>query len=422
MTEPDLADLVPGHGAPPAGEASSPQRSHLGGAARIVAGNLTAYLANGVLLLVTATLLGASGRGVYSGLLLWATAVTSLSTLSVGPAIAREASRDRRLPLPRLVQGYVVLTGVSTAATLAVYAYLPDKLHLDGPAVVALVLFAPSVLALDWSVYLLQGLGRASSYGVARALPQLLGLAATLVASVTTQLTPGLAIWTTTLGFLSAAVVASAIVARSAEFRALLPLSSAKEVLGGGLRAHIGTVSSLLNARLDLAVVSLALSTSQTGSYSVAVSLTVPLALLGASTGTQLFRAASRERTSRAFVGRLYARVWLGTAALGAVAALGALAIPLALGHAYTAAVVPCVVLALGTCGLGVMSLSVSLLQAYGRAGTASLALLGAAALSGGLLAGLVPALGLVGAALSSAITYVVTGSAMTYTVWRLSS
>jgi len=85
--------------------------------------------------------------------------------------------------------------------------------------------------------------------------------------------------------------------------------------------------------------------------------------------------------------------------------------VPLLLGNEFIPAIIPTLVLAIGTGGLGAIYLGTSVLQAVGRPGLASMIFVIAGIVTILSLVTLVPRLGLVGGAMSSSGTYLIVGT-----------
>ena len=384
---------------------------------RTLAANVAAYLANGLALVLTARGLEAGGRGQYAALLAWAGFVGSTVNLSLGPALAHSAATgaDRRWLLRRFVVDLLVLSAVGCLGMAVLLLGPLERLGAGGPAFWLVVSLIPSGIVCDWATYLLQGMGETSAYGFTRLGPSSVNLVLLGAVAAAGRVTLSSAVacyWLANV--LTAAAVMAWLFRRRSSGGGGRPTRA--ELWRFGAKAHLGTLASLLNGRLDLLVVSLALPVAATGRYSVAVSLTIPVAVVGTSIGAARF--AELAKAAPADLHILLPRLWRQMASLTLVAAAGAaaagalLVVPV-FGPGYAGARGPAAILALGTGGLGATYLATAILQARGRPAVASRWYVVAAALSGVTLLVLVPPLGITGAALSSLLTYLVVGTAM---------
>ena len=187
------------------------------------------------------------------------------------------------------------------------------------------------------------------------------------------------------------------------------------ETMRFGIRAWLGGIAHLLNARVDQVLMGLIASQAALGTYAVAVNASEVLFYLPSAVGTALLPVVARSEGSAGVEStlRVFRAVMIVTACAVAVAAVtGPLLLPLVFGAAYAASVEPFLWL---------------LPSAFGFAGSAvfSTALLasGAPALSSlgpvvSLVAGvtldllLIPSLGATGAAIAASIALLAGGAA----------
>ena len=175
---------------------------------------------------------------------------------------------------------------------------------------------------------------------------------AALVAWVIAQAVATVVLW----------VVAARATASARPDRRLL-----RESMGFGLRAWIGGLAYLLNARVDQIIVGVIASEATLGVYAVAVNASEVLYLLPAAVAAALLPAVARgsdaERAEQTM--RIFRAVVLATAAGAGLAALiGPLLLPLAFGSAYHASVAPFLLLLPSAVGFAAISVFSSALLA----------------------------------------------------------
>lgn len=176
-----------------------------------------------------------------------------------------------------------------------------------------------------------------------------------------------------------------------------------RRLLRYGFRIHAANVVNMLNGRLDQLLVASFLSASAMGLYVVAVTLSQVTATLANSVTMVAWprAAAAVSDDARAAVIGLYLRLtlvlMLGSTALLVIAAPYVLS--LLFGHAFVEATPVVRILLLGALPIAVKEFFVLAFKAYDRALAISKAELLTLAANAALLAALIPAFGLIGAA-----------------------
>jgi len=371
--------------------------------------NWAALGANAISLLVSARALGASGRGAYSAVTVWALTSASISDLSLGPALAKAVAIGHPADRLRQFMPRAYLAAALTAVAimgLVLNVFLWRSTHDERAILIALTI-APGLVLAAWGTYFFQGRGDKTGYALSRMLPPCITVIL-IVAQALRGLTIDGALAAFSIGYWVVGVgcAVSFVRHRSSTAGAVVGL------LGYGIRAHIGTLASIASARLDLLLLTIVVPLAAVGNYSLAVSLTQPIAIVGSGMAAANFRSIGAGSANEpALIKDLWRRFFLPTAALACLAAGAALIVPRFLGRDFHDAVAPTLILAFGAGGLGAIGLATNILQARGLPEISSALLVAAAALSAVTLAILVPRFGIVGAAISSAVTYLVIGA-----------
>ena len=377
----------------------------------IMAANWAGYAASAVSLVVSARLLGASGRGAYSAILVWSMTAASVCDLSLGPALARAMTIGHRADTLRrfLPRAFAV---TSLAALLVMTVFLNTFLSRSVPnrAGIAIGLsIAPALILANWGVYFFQGLADPVRYALARMLPPVICMVLILLQALD-HLTLDGALASLSLGYWTVGIGSAAAALRY--LRAHKGDASSMNLLGYGARAHFGTLASIANSRLDLLVLSLVVPLSEVGNYALAVSLTTPIAIVGSGLAAANFRRIGTSSSGdTAIIRSVWRRFFVPTLALACLSGSAAFLIPHIVGHEFAAAVVPTLILATGTVGFGAVGLGTNIFQARGLPGLSSLLAVAAALVSAITLLVLVPPYGIDGAAISSAVTYLLIGA-----------
>lgn len=179
-----------------------------------------------------------------------------------------------------------------------------------------------------------------------------------------------------------------------------------------GIRAEVGSVVLLLNARLDFAIVGVLVGPSALGVYAVASRYSELLRLPGLAMNYVLYPAyaraggASAARDAREAIRRMG---WVPAAAAVPMAVAAPVVLPLFYGQAFHLAVVPAWILLVGLCGSGVSGIIAAFLSGDGRPGLASTALGAGLVVTVGGDLWLIPRHGIVGASIASCLAYLTT-------------
>jgi O-antigen/teichoic acid export membrane protein len=189
----------------------------------------------------------------------------------------------------------------------------------------------------------------------------------------------------------------------------------AREICGYGIRGQIGGMLSLVNLRLDVAILGALVGPGTLGVYAVASKYAELLRLPGLAITYVLYprlAARDREEASRAVVA-LLPRAVLFTVLAAIPLAVAVPLLPYVYGQAFTSAMLPAYILLLGLIGEGAAGLVSAYLYAVGRPGANSLALGVSVVVTIVLDLTLIPRYHAVGAAVASAVAYLVSSAAL---------
>jgi O-antigen/teichoic acid export membrane protein len=186
----------------------------------------------------------------------------------------------------------------------------------------------------------------------------------------------------------------------------------ARRVLRFGLRAQVGTLLLLVNARLDFAIVGALVGPAALGVYAVASRYAELLRLPSLAFNYVLYPEFARDdgpAAARKAV-RLIPRVgWIPAAAAIPLGLSAAFVIRLLFGGEFGGAVVPACILLLGLSGGGVSAIVTAFLYGQGRPGLNSIGMGAGLAATVVLDLLLIPPFGIVGAAVASSVAYLIT-------------
>ena len=372
--------------------------------------------------------LGADGRGVYALLVATNVLLTYISGLSIELACSTFLARGRYTlgtinTIALLLAGTLGLAGLLLVTAL--YPFLSESVFLNVPyayVAVALVLTVFTLYLSYWNSMMV-GLNRViavSKYNLAASIGNTVLMV--LIVGVLQLGIPGfLAVWATS-------TVVGGMVALAWSVRMEAPRwpperMALREMLGFGLRLHGMAIAHHFFLRFDVFALNALAGTARVGYYSVATSLAeklwVPLDVINQSS---LAKVAQLPRDESALLAAKLARtaILMMLSMAAPIAAVSPWLIPFMYGGEFSAAVPPFVILLVGVLGFAVMMvLNSYILGQMERPGLLSIVAWVQLAISIPLYIALITWLGVVGAAIASALTYIVAGGCTTYIFMR---
>jgi O-antigen/teichoic acid export membrane protein len=400
----------------------------IGRATQALATSVAIQTFNLVTGIVLARSLLPTARGTLAAAILWPGLLSSLVALGVADAITYRSSKQPHERGTLIVTGLLLAAGSSFVAIPIGLVALPRLLSHYGPeAVISSELFLLYVpLYLSWQnlAAVLLGALHTVDFNVARTIQVGLAavgivlLAAVHEASIRGFIVVYLLANTGTLGFVVWRVVRLDLHGWRPSVRV------GRAILSFGVRSHLGTVSGMTNEYVDQAVISVVLPAAQLAYYAIAVSIVAPLALIGSSLGMMAMPSVASQAEARTQAVNLsrYARVTFAIeVGLGIVViAMIPLIIAVLFGYAYGPAAGPARILVVAAVFLGTNRILSAGLRAVNRPLTAGNAELLASVVTVAGLIVFIPRLGIIGAAITSLMAYVVATAFLSWALNRV--
>lgn len=189
-----------------------------------------------------------------------------------------------------------------------------------------------------------------------------------------------------------------------------------------GVRGQVGGLMTLLNLRFDFLFLSMLAGPGVVGTYAVASKYAELLRLPGLALTWVVYPriAHGAHGLEPAVLRRLLPRTLLaGAASAVPLAAAAGFVLPFLYGGSFTAAVLPAVIIVAGLVGQAAAGLATAYLYGAGRPGINSVAMGLGVLVTVALDLALIPTYGAVGAAVASAVTYVLTDLALVVMMLR---
>jgi O-antigen/teichoic acid export membrane protein len=356
---------------------------------------------------IVARVLGADGRGEYAAVMIYSS--TSVFLLSLGMFLSVEYAALTQREDPRVIYGNALRFACFLILPAGIMAVCVLPLVWDFGAtsrvgVVVLVAIAPlGVLQLCLNA-LLTAEGALGSLTAIRMLPLFLNFAGVVTLAALGLLTVASYLVLTLVGILATLLLA----VRSMRIR---PRGGGKlrPQLRFGMRAYPGSLAGLANNQLDQLLIAPLLGARDLGHYAVAVTLAnLPLGM-ALALSTRSVREMSQpegglntERTAH----EIRRTIVLSALVSVMLAAFIPGLVPMLYGSAFSEVVGLSLVLMLGTVAVAIGATASPALALAGRPGAASVAQLVALVATAGGLAVSLPLLGVLGAAVTTAVAY----------------
>jgi O-antigen/teichoic acid export membrane protein len=365
----------------------------------------------GVLL---ARILGPADRGELAAVILWPTLLTVIGSIGIAQSATYHAARASRLGL--VVGSTLAIVAVDSALLVAIgWAILPLALGGHDPQVVHdgqlfLTAFIPLNLLAVSLLSILNGNHRFAWFQGLRLVLIGATVAGIGLLAATGRMTVASAAGAYVAAYLVTAILALAVTLRYAGGRIAFSRQTVRSLLGFGLKSALSQSMWSLNERADQLVISIFFSATSLGLYVVAVTLTSLTTLIGFSFAVvalpmvaRLEAAAERQRISRLIVSTT---LLCATLVSVPIFILEPALIRFFFGEAFVDAAGVGRVLLLAGVVFGLNRVLEAVLQAAGRPLESSIGEGVALAVTAAGLAVLLPAMGIMGAGVTSLIAY----------------
>lgn len=243
---------------------------------------LLATIGSGIVL---ARALGPTGRGLLTSALLFGPLIATVGGLGITEALVYRSGRAGIGRSPLLLTSLYLGAAQSLILLLAGWAIVPALLrgHPALPLAMAYLTIIPLFPLSQYPLAILQGRLRLVEFNLLRASVPILYTAALVVVWRLGAISVGMALAASLASTGVVCVLALAAAVRFSSRRASLKV--ARELLGYGLRAHAGSLATILVAQLDVLMLTAMVSSRDLGFYAVATS--------AAATGSLIPTAAS---------------------------------------------------------------------------------------------------------------------------------
>lgn len=355
--------------------------------------------------------LGAASRGELSLIIAWPAVLGGMAALGM-PQATTYASIRRPNQIGKIV-GTALAISATSGGVLAAVGYLIAPLITNSPDALTglriVFLMSPFYLVPGVWTGALQALDN-QRWNRARLIQPLIYFPTILVLVLVDGLTLTSAVAVYVGSIVFQLLTVAALSRKKIPGLSMPDRSTARWLLGYGVRAVAERAPWIVNARLDQMVLSVTVPAAALGNYAAAVSLTLVASPLASAFGHVGFPAVANS-TTRSERLRIQRVSILGcflsaTLVLAPIAAVSPLLIPTLFGPDFNDAVTPFIILAPSTVLFVTNRVMGDLLKGLGRPGVSAIAEWMASVTTLVFLLLLVPTFGIIGAAVTSMIAY----------------
>jgi O-antigen/teichoic acid export membrane protein len=253
--------------------------------------------------ILLARTLGPEARGELAAVLLWPTVLSFVGSLSVGQAASFYAARGT-LPVGTLTGTALGLALGQSLLLVALGAVLVPLVlsHYGSDTVTSALLYLsyiPLFLLSAYGMAVLLGRQRFRAYYALRVATVALSAIGLLFLAVVDELAVRGAVLVYLIGLVATGAITAFLLFSRESPRLAFDRAVARELVGYGLRSHLSTASTNLNQRLDQLVISVFLAPAKLGNYVIAVTLTSFTVLVGHSVGMSALPLVARHEPGR---------------------------------------------------------------------------------------------------------------------------
>jgi O-antigen/teichoic acid export membrane protein len=375
--------------------------------------------------IISARLLLPQGKGELTAIILWPSMLASVGSLGIFDAVVYYAANESGYREKKVFASAMVLVlGLSGVLVGIGYLVIPWVLSGYSAQVVSTALlylcFIPINLITLCQISFLLGKMRLAQYNFLRSFVHV----ATVAGMIGLYIVGWVSVRTFAITSLAANIGILVLAVRYMVvfrwFGGLPQLSFIKKLLAYGLRAHLGSVASLFNLRLDQMLISMFLAPSVLGLYVVAVTISAGGSLAAVTITMVVFphlANLSSDQLRRQALGR-YMKLSLFLSLTAAVLLL--LVTPWIIRVFFGTSFIPAThlaqILILASIPLGCNALLGAAFKAFNKPFVSSKAEMLGLAVTAIFLITLLPILQALGAALASLLSY---SSVFLYMVWK---
>ena len=364
--------------------------------------------------IAAARILGPHGRGELAAIQIWPSVAGTLALVGLPEAVVYFTARNEDRSGKFLGSAMTLAVLLAIPTMVVTWLAMPLLLRAQSDAVVAAsrwyLLIVVAYVFSGIPLFSLRGKRDFRLWNIMRIIPAAGWLAVLLISRLLSSVAPQSLAFRYLTFLLALGFPVVVWVQHRLSTRLEVDSSTWKPMLAFGLPTALASVPGILNLRLDQMVMASTLSPERLGLYATAVAWASAVQPLAAAVGTVLFPRVATERDSENRAARLQEGVRLGVLVAGSLGIVIAIATPVALPIAFGPTFAPVVpvamVLVLASSIWSVNGVLEEGLRGLGRPRYVLLAQTLGIVLIIPALVLLLPAFGIMGAAIASVVAY----------------
>ena len=324
--------------------------------------------------ILSARMLGPTGRGEYAAIILWPTAIVCLLSLGINQAITFNVGRGAftvsevatSATIIGLIQGALSIAVGLVVVHFTLAKYSPMVQHLG----TVFVLLSPALILSGYPANLFQGKQDLQRFNLIRVMAPLTYVTGLVVLYLTHRATLRLVIFFQLAGFIVALLIGCGMAWRVLRPRLQWNGSAIPRLINFGYKTQATSLTNYFNQRIDQLALSLFVPPRELGLYAVAVTISTAVTVFPQAAGIVTFSRGSSQTSAdaKATIGVSFraSLVWL-LACCSVLYVLSPFLIHLVFGAAFDGSILACRILLPGALMLGLNQVLYNGASALGR-------------------------------------------------------
>jgi O-antigen/teichoic acid export membrane protein len=266
------------------------------------------FILSSIALIVLARVLGPSGKGIYSLILLIPSIMIAFGNLGIGGANVYFVG-SKKYKIEDVVSNSLISAGFLGIILILIFlgllqfGFFQKFIHsnqISPPYLWIIVLIIPISLLLDFFQNIIRGKGEIINYNKTRILHAIIELIAIIIFLLILKQNLFGAVFSYLLGIVGATLFTIFLIKKITKFSLFLNKQLLKDSASYGGKVYLANALSFLNYRLDIFLIAFFLTPVAIGFYSLAVGVSERLFMISGALATVLFPRISSLSSSEA--------------------------------------------------------------------------------------------------------------------------
>jgi len=365
---------------------------------------------------LTARVLGPSGKGVLSVVLLLPTILVQIGSISISNSNVYFLGK-KKYTLNQIFWNSLFIAFVFGGICIIfffIFNGLFRKLFINIPInyLHIVVICVPLGILLPYLINLFLSMQKIVTYNVVKLSQPLVFIVLFVILSLLFHPDVSMAAISYSFSFLMTSIIGILLLRKKIIFKATFSTKIFKDTLSFGFKGHLGSIADYLNRRFDIFIISTLLPIEEVGYYAIAVTVSEMLWYIPKSIGSILFNKialSSEQRESNNFTAFICRNALFLLTILGLFLLLtNKIIIELFYGAEYLPSISALLILIPGIIISGIKGLLVSYVNGIGKPIISTISAFIGLGINLPLNYLLIPKIGIAGAALATTISYII--------------